>query len=145
MTGFFNSVIGNTVSALRVGYISHSRFIILPSNKLSRQLLNKLVDCGVISHFSDYRCNVSSKLSKRTLYGRYVKIFLSYIDGKPVPTAFRLLSKPSARYYITYNVLQRYMLTRRGILLISTSRGILTAGEAVNIRVGGCLLLWVLL
>jgi len=142
MSNFFKATIPNTVSALRVGYLAHARYIIIPSTKFSRNFLNKLADCGVISHFEDYR--TTGRLQKKTTLMAYVRIFLSYVDSKPSIRELILITKSSQHYYICYRTLQSYMLTRRGILILNTSRGILTAGEAVKCRIGGCILLWVL-
>ena len=55
----------------------------------------------------------------------------------------RLLSTHSKKYYIKLNSLIDTCKTRKGILLLSTTHGILTNLEARNIGVGGMLLIWV--
>lgn len=133
---FFTAAIPNTISAIRVGYISKMKYIITPTTKNTRSLLNALQDCGVISAYE--RCN------NYNIYKQYYKIFLCYKNNKPTVTQLKLLSKGSKKYYITAQALNQFMITRRGVMILSTSRGVITNTTASKLRVGGLCLVWIL-
>lgn len=58
----------------------------------------------------------------------------------PTFTELTRLSKPGRRLYVSANDIPR-VKSGRGIVLISTSKGVITGGEAVKQRLGGELLL----
>lgn len=55
-------------------------------------------------------------------------------------TELTRLSKPGRRVYVAANEIPR-VKSGRGIVLVSTSKGVITGGEAVKQRLGGELLL----
>jgi ribosomal protein S8 len=138
---FFNATIANTVSAIRVGYLTNARYIIIPTTKYSRTILHKLVDSGMLASIEYYN-KVNFKRSYRYLkYQCLYKCHLIYINGKPCISKIILLSKPTATLTISANALRQFSQTRRGILILSTSHGILTDIEAVTAHIGGIVLI----
>lgn len=111
--------------------------MVIPTTKYSRAVLHCLEGCGVV--------NSISRLDKGISNGQRCKVVLNYVGGKPCTTNLILLTKPSRRIYIKYKQLLQYMTTRRGILILSTSRGIITDRDATKLRVGGVALLWILI
>jgi len=68
---------------------------------------------------------------------RQLKIFLKYDeDGSPVIRNLKRISKPGKRVYAPKDNLPR-VLGGLGIAIISTSRGLMTAREAVRAGLGG--------
>lgn len=68
----------------------------------------------------------------------FIKVYIYYYKNKPTCSTFKLLSKPSRRFLISYKALN--LLHKRSgssIYLISTSKGLLSNLEAVHRRVGG--------
>lgn len=126
---FFSAATANTISAIRVGLLMRMRFVVIPTNTFTRQLLQQLMTCGVIIAYS--RVNITGSNSNK------YKVVLAYKDGYPVASSLRLISKPSSSIYIKYNQLVKFMSTRRGILILSTSRGLLTDSEALRLHIGG--------
>lgn len=68
---------------------------------------------------------------------RQLKVFLKYEeDGSPVVRSLKRISKPGKRVYASKDDLPR-VLGGLGIAIISTSRGLMTAREAVKAGLGG--------
>lgn len=133
--GFTSAIIPNTLSAIRVGYTVYSKFIIIPTTTYSRALLIKLAECGVIKSIERYNHGNKNLM----LY----KITLDYINMRPCVNSIKLLSKSSRNFFIKWSTLRQFSVTRGGILILSTSCGILTDREAVTAHVGGKLLAWI--
>lgn len=135
---FYNGVLANTISCLRVGYLSKHRFVIIPTTRYTRTVLVKLLEIGFISSMQPHQTD-----TRRKLYN-YHKITLTFKENKPQYTSIRLLYKQSRTYSITLTSLREFSITRRGILILNTSRGLLTNTEACEHGVGGKPLLWIL-
>jgi small subunit ribosomal protein S8 len=67
---------------------------------------------------------------------RILDVKLKYNDGRGAISGIKLVSKPSRRLYIGYEKM-RPVKQGYGLLVISTSKGILTAKEARKMKVGG--------
>ncbi len=66
----------------------------------------------------------------------YLEMKLRYRDGVSAFTDFRLISKPSRRFYIGYRDLQS-VKQGYGLAAISTPEGVLSNNEARKKKVGG--------
>jgi small subunit ribosomal protein S8 len=66
--------------------------------------------------------------------GKMLHLDLKYENGNPVVSEIRRLSKPGQRIYVTTKKLPRQF---RGITVVSTPRGLLTAKEARKKGLGG--------
>lgn len=133
--GFLHSTVPNTLSAIRVGYTARARYIIIPTSRYSRSILNKLCDCGALVSMERY----SRGDPKLCLY----KIYLGYCMMRPVVNSIRLLTKPSEKFYITAKMLYSFAMVRSGILILSTSSGIMTNYEAQRAHIGGVVVAWI--
>ncbi|MDH3004925.1 MAG: 30S ribosomal protein S8 [Candidatus Shikimatogenerans sp. JK-2022] len=65
-----------------------------------------------------------------------IKIYLKYINNKSVIRYIQRVSKPSLRKYIKYKKIKK-VLNGYGILIISTSFGVMTGYEAYVRKIGG--------
>ena len=65
-----------------------------------------------------------------------LKIELKYLDGKPVISKIRKISKPGLRFYSKITDLKK-VFNGLGISIISTSRGVVSDHEARQFNVGG--------
>ena len=65
-----------------------------------------------------------------------LRVYLKYINGKPVINNLKRISKPGLRIYIKKDKIP-FVLRGRGIAIISTSQGILTDREAREKTIGG--------
>ncbi len=67
---------------------------------------------------------------------RILDIKLRYVDGQGVISGIEFLSKPSRRLYSAYQDLQP-VLQGYGLLVLSTSKGIMVGKDARREKVGG--------
>ncbi|MDD4051767.1 MAG: 30S ribosomal protein S8 [candidate division Zixibacteria bacterium] len=67
-----------------------------------------------------------------------LRVYLKYSrEDKPIIHGLRRLSRPGLRKYISAEETFRYGNGREGILILSTSAGMMTDREAVEKKVGG--------
>lgn len=71
-----------------------------------------------------------------------LRISLKYVDGEPVITGLKKVSKPSRRIYVGYNDLSNVM-GGVGIAILTTSKGILSDKGCKREKVGGELLCYI--
>jgi len=68
-----------------------------------------------------------------------LKIFLKYKNGNPVINSIKFISKPSRHIY--YSVSQLWKLkSKKSLVILTTSKGLMTAYECKKTRIGGTLL-----
>ena len=74
----------------------------------------------------------------------YLKIFLRYDQyGKLILRDIKLLSTKSRRLYVHYNLL-KYIKSSVCIFILSTTQGYLTHQQALNQKIGGELICYIL-
>lgn len=67
-----------------------------------------------------------------------LRVYLKYSrEDKPIIHGLRRLSRPGLRKYVSADEAFRYSTGRQGIMILSTSAGVLTDREAVQKKVGG--------
>jgi small subunit ribosomal protein S8 len=67
-----------------------------------------------------------------------VRIYLKYSrEDKPIIHGLRRMSRPGLRRYVSADEAWRYAIGRQGIMILSTSSGVITNQEAVEKKVGG--------
>jgi ribosomal protein S8 len=87
----FDAKLGNTLSAIRVGFLSKHRQIKIPVSNYTKNVLNKLQEVGCIETF-----NIENVKSFKTAI-----ITLAYIKGVPAYSKINLISTPSKKYTLT--------------------------------------------
>jgi small subunit ribosomal protein S8 len=68
-----------------------------------------------------------------------LKVNPKYVDGRPVLTDLKRVSRPGRRHYVGSTEVPRVM-SGLGIAILSTPKGIMTGGSAKRQNVGGELL-----
>ncbi len=68
--------------------------------------------------------------------GKWLSLQLKYVEGAPALCAVTRISKPGCRVYSASDSLPR-VLNGMGVLVLSTSKGLLTGFEAKKMKVGG--------
>lgn len=68
-----------------------------------------------------------------------IKVKVRYVDGRPVLTDLKRISKPGRRVYTGADDIPR-VLNGLGIAVVSTSKGVMTGTKAKRSRLGGELL-----
>ena len=83
------------------------------------------------------RTNFLKKVDLKTKKGkRSIELTLSYKDGVAKISGVRRVSKPGKRTYAPASKLKR-VTRKEGIAIISTSKGLMSAGEARAQNLGG--------
>jgi small subunit ribosomal protein S8 len=110
-------------NAQRAGH----RRVDIPASKLKRAMTKILVDKGYISRYIDIEDDKQGVL----------RLFLKYdAYGLPVIRHIKRISKPGLRKYCDSTEIPR-SLNGLGIVILSTSRGVMTDKEAKKLNVGG--------
>jgi small subunit ribosomal protein S8 len=103
----------------------------IPSSKIKRSIARLLLEHNFIQNLVEVEDNKQNLL----------RIFLKYDhQNRSFITGLRRISKPSLRIYAGRKDLDR-MKREVGLTILSTSKGILTHGQASQAQVGGEVLL----
>nr|YP_009317249.1 30S ribosomal protein S8 [Palpitomonas bilix]BAV82417.1 30S ribosomal protein S8 [Palpitomonas bilix] len=122
--------LSDTITVIRNGYLRKHPTILLNNSKLINNILFKLKKEGFILDYSVLPENMFK-----------IKVFLKYNNNLAVLNTIEIISTPGSRKYSNYKNLFSFLKTSYDILLISTSKGILTHKEALSLQIGGEVLL----
>jgi len=114
--------ISDMLTRIRNAYAVGKDSVILQSSKNKEALLIILKDNGYIE---DYKND-----------GKNITIILKYNNGKPAVEKIERVSKPGRRIYVKVNEIPS-VLSGHGVVIVSTSRGVVTGQEAKNQNLGG--------
>jgi small subunit ribosomal protein S8 len=107
--------------------------VVVPASRTKREIARILRDEGFIAEFRE-EGNGSTALLHLTL---------KYVDGKaPVVSGLKRISKPGLRVYARKTDIPR-VLGGLGIVIVSTSQGIMTGAQARKAQLGGEVLAYV--
>ncbi len=120
-----NDTISDMLTRIRNASLIKNRTVSIPLTRLSQRICQILETEGFIESFQ----SVSS---------RELIVSLKYRgqESKPCITDLRRISKPGLRIYTNYKEIPK-ILGGMGIVIISTSRGVITDREARFYGVGG--------
>jgi small subunit ribosomal protein S8 len=114
-------ILSNLFSKIKNGHLAKKSKIIQQYSKQTINILNILIKEGFIK---SYKLNSNNQID----------VYLKYKNNKAVIKEIIRLSKPGKRLYIKNKELY---VKKRGLLIISTSMGILTDLQAKKLNVGG--------
>jgi len=100
--------------------------LVTPYSKMDFEVLKVLEGYGYVK-------SVSKKEGGKK---NFIEIKLAYENGKPRISDFKLLSKPSRRFYTGYKELSS-VRQGQGLAILSTPQGIMSNREARKNKVGG--------
>jgi small subunit ribosomal protein S8 len=107
--------------------------VIVPASRTKREIARILVEEGFIADVREEKDGPSAVLHLQ----------LKYVDGKvPVVSGLKRISKPGLRVYARKTDIPR-VLGGLGIVIVSTSRGIMTGSQARQAELGGEILAYV--
>lgn len=118
----------NLFSSINNGYKSKKNFIFINKSKKNLKIIEILFKEGFIKNF--YINDIYN-----------IKIYLKYNNNKPIINKITQISKPSKKIYIKNNFFIKKK--RKGIFLISTSKGILTSFDIKKFFIGGELICYI--
>jgi small subunit ribosomal protein S8 len=122
-----SDTISDFLTRIRNAQQAGHRRVDIPASKVKRAMAKILVDKGYISKYIDIDDNKQGVL----------RLFLKYdAYGQPVIKELKRISKPGLRKYRGSEELPR-MYGGLGIIIISTSKGLMTDKEAKKLNVGG--------
>jgi len=90
----------------------------------------------IVTVLAKYRFIRKFETSEISPGKRAMKLYLKYQDGQPAITGIKRLSKSGQRIYSHAESVQR-VGGRRGMIIVSTSKGLLPHWEAKKQKVGG--------
>jgi small subunit ribosomal protein S8 len=107
--------------------------VVLPASRTKREIARILKDEGFIADVREEREGPIPVL----------RFSLKYVDGKaPVVSGLKRISKPGLRVYAGKTEIPR-VLGGLGIVIVSTSKGIMTGQQARSAQLGGEILAYV--
>jgi len=119
--------VGDYLTQIRNAQQAGHRRVDIPASKLKRAMTKILVDKGYVSKYINIDDGKQGML----------RLFLKYDSyGHPVIKKMKRRSKPGLREYCGSDEIPR-ALNGLGIVILSTSRGVMTDKEARKVNVGG--------
>jgi small subunit ribosomal protein S8 len=107
--------------------------VVVPASRTKREIARILKDEGFIAEVAEEQQGP----------GRVLRLQLRYVDGKvPVVSGLKRVSKPGLRVYAAKTDIPR-VLGGLGIVIVSTSQGIMTGAQAHKAQLGGEVLAFV--
>lgn len=120
-----NDSIGDVLTQIRNANLIKSLSTLVPNTRANNQILKILQEEGFIKSVD------ASSTEHLILYLKYTGK-----NQRPILTNLRRISKPGRRIYTSYKEIPN-ILGGLGIIILSTSKGVLTDREARFQRVGG--------
>jgi small subunit ribosomal protein S8 len=107
--------------------------VVVPASRTKREIARILVEEGFIADVREEREGPAQLL----------RLELKYVDGKvPVVSGLKRISKPGLRVYARKTDIPR-VLGGLGVVIVSTSKGIMTGSQAKQAQLGGEILAYV--
>ena len=118
--------IADLITRIRNAILVHKNEISVPASKLKVAILEGLKRTNFITDYSIIEGTPRSS----------IRVVINQIDEIPRINEITKVSKPGRRIYASVNELPK-VKSGRGIVLISTSKGVMTGDEAKKARLGG--------
>jgi small subunit ribosomal protein S8 len=119
--------IADLLTRIRNGIRSKKKEINVPSSRLKVEIAKILKDEGYIKNFKVMDDHKQGVLNVTLKYGE---------DGKSVVSGLRRISKPGCRIYCTKDSVPK-ALDGLGLVIVSTSRGVIAGRKAEEDGLGG--------
>lgn len=117
--------LSNMVASIKNAQLARKAYTYQTKKNVCESVLNVLWDEGYILGY---------RISKS--HPNNIKIFFKYKNGKPVINSIKMLSKPSLKFY--YSLKQLWKLdSSKGILIISTTKGLMSLNDCKKYNLGG--------
>jgi len=100
----------------------------IPASKLKREIARILKDHKYVRDYIELPDNKQGILRVYLKYSR---------EDKPIIRGLRRVSRPGLRKYVSSEEAFRYSVGRQGIMILSTSSGVMANEEAMQKKVGG--------
>ena len=124
--------IADMLTRIRNGSKARHSDVLVPASRTKRAIAQILSDEGFIEGFEDAADGNHPQL----------KLRLKYVGKVPVISGMKRVSKPGLRVYATKTDIPR-VLGGLGVVIVSTSHGIMTGSRARQAQLGGEVLAYV--
>jgi len=124
--------IADFLTRIRNGTLAQKPEVLVPYSKVKAEIARVLKDEGYIT---DYSIDTSAAHPR-------IKITNKLLDRSSAIAGLRRVSRPGLRRYVGTDEIPR-VLGGMGVVILSTSRGVLSGREARKHKVGGELLAYV--
>ena len=125
--------IADMLTRIRNGSRAHHSEVLVPASRTKREIARILVEEGFVEGVAETKEGVQTTLH----------VTLKYVGGKaPVVSGLKRISKPGLRVYAGKTDIPR-VLGGLGIVIVSTSQGIMTGAQARKAQLGGEVLAYV--
>lgn len=125
-----NDPIGDMLTRLRNASRARHDKVVIPHSKLKVEIARVLKDEGYIGEYTIHERQPHNEITVQLKYGQ---------DRSSAITGIKRVSKPGLRRYVPVRDIPR-VLGGMGIAVLSTSKGIMSDGEARKQNLGGELL-----
>jgi small subunit ribosomal protein S8 len=129
-----NDTIANMITYIRNANLEKTKTVQVPATNITRNIGRILLKEGFIENFREHQENKNCFLVFTLRYQGRKK--------KPYITTLRRISKPGLRMYSNHKEIPK-VLGGMGIVILSTSQGIMTDREAREKKIGGEILCYV--
>jgi small subunit ribosomal protein S8 len=119
--------ISNMLTRIRNAQKAHHESVTFYASKFERSVLSLLKEEGYIASFSSEKDGSNDKK---------ITVILKYYNGKPVISLLQRVSKPGLRVYNSFKDIKN-VWGGLGIMIVSTSKGMMTDIKAKNEKLGG--------
>lgn len=117
-----NNIVGDMIIRIQNGYNAKKTSIIAKKTINSISILNILYDEGYIRGYKHIDNN-------------NIEILLKYINNNPSIKKITIISKPGRRVY--YSLSKLKLLSNNSLMILYTSKGVLSFKKALEERTGG--------
>nr|YP_010188801.1 ribosomal protein S8 [Funaria hygrometrica]QZJ47604.1 ribosomal protein S8 [Funaria hygrometrica] len=129
-----NDTIANMITSIRNANLEKTKTVQVPATNITKNIGKILLQEGFIENFREHEENKNCFLIFTLKYQGRKK--------KPYITTLRRISKPGLRIYSNHKEIPK-VLGGMGIVILSTSQGIMTDREAREKQIGGEILCYV--
>jgi len=119
--------ISDYLTRLRNALKAEKKFVDIPASKFKIALSEILKNTGFINDYSLIETEDKKK---------FVSVKLKYHNGESVIEGLRRVSRPGIRRYVRFEELPR-VKNGLGVVVVSTSKGLMTEKKAKDLKVGG--------
>lgn len=119
--------IANMLAAIKNAQAALKPYTIVPASKARKAVLQVLNDEGYINGFSDAKDENGHPV---------IKIDLKYFEGKGVINRLKKISTPGRRVYASVSKFPK-VYNGLGIIVVSTSKGVMSDFDARQQNIGG--------
>jgi len=124
--------IADMLTRIRNGSRARHSDVMVPASRTKRAIAEILRDEGFIESYEEVSNGAHPE----------IKITLKYVGKVPVISGLKRVSKPGLRVYATKTDIPR-VLGGLGVVIVSTSHGIMTGSRARQAQLGGEVLAYV--